>query len=79
MICPACESAEQNPHSGLYQSECEGCKIRAIAQGKELFNASKAGKITPEYKQALQRMFGDDWEAAHLRVRAWREKQKEHV
>jgi hypothetical protein len=77
MTCPACESAEQNPTSGLYQANCDGCRVRAIAGGRELFEASKAGRITPEYRRALQGLFGDDKvEEAHARVKAWREKLK---
>lgn len=76
MTCQSCQSAGQNPLSGLYHSDCDGCKVRAVANGRELFDASKAGKITPEYRRALQGFFGDDWEAAHLRVKAWREKLK---
>jgi hypothetical protein len=76
MTCTACLSAESDPMSGLYQANCDECKARIIANGRELFEASKAGKITPEYEEVLKRMFGDEWRAAHLRVKAWKERLK---
>ena len=77
MTCPDCLTAEKNPTSGLYQSWCDECRVRAIANGRELFDASQAGKITPEYRRALVGLFGaDKVEEAHARVKAWREKLK---
>lgn len=77
MTCKACESAEQNLTSGLYESDCDQCKVRAVANGRELHDAIQAGTITPEYEQVMQRMFGDDWEAtAHARVKAWKKRIK---
>lgn len=74
--CPACAMAESNPLTGMYRACCSQCKARALASGPELHAAVQAGDMTPEYKQALQRLFGDDWEAAHLRVKAWKKRLK---
>lgn len=76
MTCEACQAAEKNPSTGRYHADCPECKARAVAHGREAFDASAAGKMTSEYKQALQRLFGDDWEAGHLRVKAWKRKIK---
>lgn len=76
MTCEACQAAEKNPNTGRYSAHCDGCKARALASGPELHAAVQAGDMTPEYKQALQRLFGDDWEAAHLRLKAWKRKIK---
>lgn len=75
-VCEACQAAEKNPQTGRYSAHCDGCKARAVAHGRKAFDASAAGKMTPEYKQVLQRVFGDDWEAGHLRVKAWQKRIK---
>lgn len=74
--CPACESAEQNPTSGLYQANCTGCRERAIAQGMPFHQAERAGRLTAEYKRLMALTFGDDWQASHERVKAWKERLK---
>ena len=76
MTCEACTAAEQDPRTGLYQAHCPDCKVRMVANGLHLFEASKAGRMTPGYRKELERLFGDDWEGAHLRVKAWRERIK---
>ncbi|HSX63428.1 MAG TPA: hypothetical protein VLF15_01740 [Pseudoxanthomonas sp.] len=32
MTCPACDRAKTHPRTGIYQSGCYGCEVRAIAQ-----------------------------------------------
>lgn len=77
-MCEACTQAEQNPLSGLYQADCDGCKVRAVANGREIFEASKAGRITPDYRRALEGLFGaDKVDEAHARVKAWKQKMKD--
>lgn len=76
MTCQSCQSAEQNPLSGLYHSDCGGCKERAMAQSMPFHQAERAGRLTAEYKRVMTLAFGDEWEAAHLRVKAWRERIK---
>ena len=70
MTCPACEAAKTNPHTGLMTADCEGCQIRALANGLDYWKASKARQITPEYKRALRLVFGDKWEEGHRRIKA---------
>lgn len=70
MSCTACESAAQNPTSGLYRADCEECKVRAIAGGRELFEASQAGG--EEYKKFLKAEFGDGAAEAHKRIVQWK-------
>lgn len=74
MTCEACTLAESNLITGLYKAHCDGCKVRALANGRELFEAEKAGNFTPEYENAMKRMFGDEWKAFHPAVKAWKEK-----
>lgn len=76
MTCEACTAAEQDPRTGLYQAHCPDCKVRMVANGKPFFMAEQAGRLTAEYKRVLTLAFGDDWEGAHLRVKAWRERIK---
>ncbi len=75
MTCRPCDLAESGLLSGLYNADCDGCKARSIANGMDLFNARKAGEMTPEYVAILQKVWGDDWEAGHERVKAWVKKK----
>lgn len=75
MTCRPCDLAESGELTGIYQSDCDGCKARSIANGMDLFNARKAGEMTPEYIAILQKVWGDDWGAGHERVKAWVKKK----
>jgi len=37
MTCPACERAQENPRTGLYQAKCISCEARAMAQSPGAF------------------------------------------
>lgn len=78
MTCEACQIAEQNPRTGRLNNNCDECNARALANVMELFEASRAGKITGRYKQALIAVFGDRWESGHLRVKHWAERIKDN-
>ena len=76
--CPSCQAAEKNPLSGLYQANCDSCKARAIANGMEVYESSKCGKVTPRLKTALQSVWGESWESVGLKmVKSWANRQKE--
>lgn len=70
MTCEHCTAAQTNPHWPGYQAKCRGCTVRALATGPAFFNANQDKKITTAYRQALQKLLGDDWKAAHTEVRA---------
>ena len=70
MTCPNCESAKTIKHYALYQADCHGCKVRAVANGPELFGALVHKVITVNYRSVLQANFGKDWKAAHEEVKA---------
>ncbi len=71
MSCDACATARSNPNTGRYNANCEGCKARAIARGTDLWEASRAGRITPAYRAALERVFCDRWKEGHELVKSW--------
>jgi hypothetical protein len=75
MNCPACDLAEKGELTGLYHTGCDECTARHISNGIDLFNARKAGEMTPEYIAILQKVWGDDWESGHERVKAWVKKK----
>jgi hypothetical protein len=80
MTCPACHAAEKNPITGLYGSDCDECRARAIAHGQDLYRSAKAGYMTPEYKRALTAVFGSDGlDAGHQRVKGWAAKINTHL
>lgn len=76
MTCRPCTLAESGELTGIYQSDCDGCKARSIANGIDLFNARKVGERTPGYEEALRRVWGDEWEAGHELVKRWHKKLK---
>lgn len=43
-----------------------------LSQSLPFWNASKQGKMTPEYRKALDVAFGDGWKAGHELVKAVR-------
>lgn len=47
-----------------------------VANSRQLFDASRSGKITPEYQELLMRMFGAGWKSGHERVKAWNARLK---
>ena len=69
MSCPYCESAKTIKHYALFQADCHGCKVRAVASGPALFDAIKSNTLTPRYRDELQANF-KDWKAAHEEVKA---------
>ena len=71
MTCEACETARADRSSGLYHADCEGCESRALARSPMYFAAAKANAITPAYRDALQRVFGERWREGHAAVKAW--------
>lgn len=70
MTCHYCESAQTIKHYALYQANCHGCKVRAVASGPSLFDAINSNTLTPRYRSELQANFGDNWKAAHEEVKA---------
>lgn len=68
--CPACEAAQTDRTCGLYHADCRGCSIRSLATGLLYWRSARAGKLEPSYAAALQRLFGDDWQAGHKLVKA---------
>ncbi len=79
MTCHACERAESNPRTGLYQANCPECKARALANSPQYFESAMAGVITTGYRTALESAFGADWKNAHANVKAWSERLKKET
>jgi hypothetical protein len=68
--CEPCKTAATNPHSGGYQTKCQGCKTRHLAKSIPYWQSSREKRITAPYKAALVATFGNDWEAGHSAVKA---------
>lgn len=77
MTCEACQRAQINPRTGMYQADCMECTARALANSPQFFDAMKAEAMTPAYRDALQAAFGQDWKAGHERVKHWAQRIKE--
>lgn len=56
--CPACLAAQVRAHSPLFRAHCHGCKVRALAQGPQLWRSMKEGAHTDAYQGELAAVFG---------------------
>lgn len=74
--CWGCASARSNPRSGSYVVDCDLCEARRLAQSPEFAEAEKAGTLTPNYRTALQVVWGERWVDGHSKVKAAAETMK---
>lgn len=70
MTCSACARAVHNPDTPFQHAGCQGCAVRAIAQGTVFHQSGLDGSLSAAYRKALAVVFGDDWWAGHERVKA---------
>ena len=70
MDCEDCAHAARNHIWGGYQRDCDGCRIRMFAAGPMFHDCERERRILPQYRRALQSVYGDGWRAAHERVKA---------
>lgn len=70
MTCKDCTQAQAAKHWPIFQADCHGCQVRALASGPAYHTAMAANAMTPSYRSALQSLFGDGWRAAHEEVKA---------
>lgn len=71
MSCEACAQARENRWCGMYRAACDGCTARALSQSPMYHEAAQAEAMTPAYRDALQRAFGDRWREGHAMVKEW--------
>jgi len=69
--CPDCAEAQSNPCTGHFHAGCPECDARALAGSPQFFNATRAGDFTDDYRELLERVFGDNWPAGHARAKVW--------
>lgn len=55
MTCPACTTAAQEV-CAMFVVGCPGCMARTAARSPQFFEARQAGKLTPDYRDLLQRL-----------------------
>jgi hypothetical protein len=73
--CSACCDAEANPRSDKWvHPPCPSCYARALAATGAHEQSKAAGKITADYKHALDKLFGADWQQGAAMVKTWAEK-----
>lgn len=71
MKCRECTQAEANPMRDGFTAHCRSCEARALASVGAHVESAERGAITPQYRAALERFFGDDWKQGHQQVKAW--------
>lgn len=77
MTCTNCEQARTTKHWAVFQADCHGCKVRALAGSTAFFEAIQANALTPRYRSELQANFGQHWRNAHEQVKAELKRMKE--
>lgn len=61
-----------DPFSGAMHAGCQECSARGLAQCVARHQSREAGEVTPEYRAALEGVFGPAlWEAGIQRVKEW--------
>ena len=71
MACPSCAIADIDPLTGHYHIGCDECSTRQIAHGQEHWTSQAARRILPAYQSLLESTFGPEWQAGHMKVKAW--------
>ena len=72
-MCDACDNAQRQPLWGGFQAQCLDCMARMLAHSQPFGQSRKAGKMTPEYRRALEVVFGTEWEKWHQITKTWAE------
>ena len=70
-MCDACDNAQHQPLWGGFQANCLPCMARMLAHGPAFWQSRQAGKLTPEYRRALEAIFGTEHEQWHETVKEW--------
>ena len=70
--CDACAK----PSSGIYYAKCKDCSVRHLSRSLSYWKAKQAGKMLTEYKQALEAVFGSEWQEGHKMVKLADERSK---
>ncbi len=71
MTCPDCTQAETKRHWGGYHARCQGCKVRALANGPQFWASLRQRAHTDAYRSELHDVFGpENIAAGHAAVKA---------
>jgi hypothetical protein len=71
MTCLACSRAQSDPTRDDYAARCDGCLARAMAALGGHVESVEAGAVTPRYRRALEKLFGERWRDMDAEVRSW--------
>lgn len=77
MTCQACTEAERDPTRDEFSNFCASCDARALAATGAHLASRAAGRMTPEYRDALGKVFGEAWREGHEAVREWAGKMQQ--
>lgn len=76
MTCPSCDQAMQQPKSAQFTPGCESCMARALAVTGAHSESQQSGRMTEQYRTALKKCFGEDWQRGHESVKEWAGRMK---
>ena len=71
MTCKSCQLAQRTPRSAEFTAGCMSCKARALAGIGGHLASKEAGRVLPNYRDTLERLFGADWTQGAQMVKEW--------
>ncbi|WP_128003445.1 hypothetical protein [Piscinibacter defluvii] len=71
MRCKACADAEREPTRDEFHRGCMSCEARALASLGAHVESLERRCITPQYRAALEALFGEAWMQGHEHVKRW--------
>lgn len=71
MQCRACSDAEHDPTMDVFRRGCMSCEARALASLGAHVESFERRCITPQYRAALEALFGARWQEGHALVKRW--------
>ena len=74
MSCADCDRAKVNPTRDAFTAHCEGCKARALAAIGAHIESQALKVITPQYRTALEKVFGERWKQGAELTKQWAER-----
>lgn len=71
MTCRSCAIAEAQPNAAQFSPGCDNCTARALAVTGAHLESEDIGYMTPQYRTALDKCFGEAWKQWHEVVKEW--------
>lgn len=71
MSCSSCHRALREPRINEFTAGCGSCRARALAAIGAHEESRDSGRMTPQYRGALDKLFGDGWQVGNQLTKDW--------